>query len=75
MYMENFYLAIPLAPLLGAIIAGLFGKPPGIYLDDFTPDLLQSCKDPAHRRITRKTRNDVTWQHLPGIVNNFPAKL
>ena len=26
MYMENFYLAIPLAPLLGAIIAGLFGK-------------------------------------------------
>ena len=24
--MENLYLAIPLAPLLGAIIAGLFGK-------------------------------------------------
>ena len=26
MSMENIYLAIPLAPLLGAIIAGLFGK-------------------------------------------------
>ncbi len=26
MSMENIYLAIPLAPLLGAIIAGLFGR-------------------------------------------------